>query len=290
MSIMANAKKYQGFSLLEMVVALVILGILIISLNGVFKLIFQTDHRLAQIYESQKIKDALETYLVVNSRLPCPDDPSNGINGNEDVSSSGCRTVSGVLPFNELGVKEKDVWGNYYFYRIIDDAASSKINDVCSTAGVFGLNATVTSADLYRCSSSNQLICDSPMPLVVCDGSWESVNASGSYLPHFSTYTRVYDSGVGIDGQVLSLAAESGDIEDQNVLAVAISWGSDGDRNYNDGINSSCDSSELTPGESENCNNDRVFVKTITGLNKDYVVAITLAQAKKAITTSRKFR
>ncbi|CAN8138791.1 hypothetical protein THIOSC15_1120007 [uncultured Thiomicrorhabdus sp.] len=115
-----SIRSLKGFSLLELSIALIILGLIIILFDGVFKLVVETDERLEQIYESRKVKDALETYLAVNSRLPCPDRDTavgDGISdGYEDIVSTNatgdigttdddvsyCRYSSGGLPMMTL--------------------------------------------------------------------------------------------------------------------------------------------------------------------------------------------
>lgn len=274
----------KGFSLLEMAIALVVLGILIMSFNTVFKLVFDTDHRVQQIYESQKVQDALETFLAVNSRLPCPDTDNDGY---EEFNGLVCSGSEGGLPYNELGIKEWDAWGNLYFYKIISSAAdpTGYTNQICHAASVFGVSGAVNTTDLYMCSGTNEVVCDSGTPDAgLCSGgTWGSATVNGDYPPYFSTYTPAND--------VLTVNAENGSVEDSSVVAVAISWGANGDEAYYyNAANKLCPVS-LPVNEQENCDGtNSIFVKTTIGLDRDYVIPITLNQAKKAVIASRRFK
>ncbi|QKI88549.1 type II secretion system protein [Thiomicrorhabdus xiamenensis] len=279
-----NKRLIKGFSLLEMAIALVVLGILIMSFNTVFKLVFDTDHRVQQIYESQKVQDALETFLAVNSRLPCPDTDDDGY---EEFNGLVCSSAEGGLPYNELGIKEWDAWGNLYFYRIISSAANPAgyTNQVCHAASVFGVSGAIDSTDLKICTSTNEVVCDATPDSALCNGgSWDAATVNGDYPPYFSIYTPPANDA-------LTVTADNGDIEDSNVVAVAISWGANGDEAYYyNAANKQCPGS-LSANEQENCDGtNTTFVKTTIGLDRDYVIPITLDQAKKAVIASRRFK
>jgi prepilin-type N-terminal cleavage/methylation domain-containing protein len=103
----------QGFTLIEMTMVLLIVGLLVgsfviplgaqIDINN----IKSTDQRLAQI------REALLGYAARNRRLPCS--ASNATTGIED--SATCNDEK-FLPWAVLGVDGKDGWGNTYRYRV----------------------------------------------------------------------------------------------------------------------------------------------------------------------------
>lgn len=280
MSIISSRQK--GFTLLELAIALVVLGILIVMFNGLFRLIFDTDKRIAQINENRLIQGALETYVAVNFRIPCPD--VNGDGFEDPPTGIACTAQSGGLPFKELGTKSVDAWGNSYYYRVISTATDvTKTSAICETASFFGRSGTLDDSGLQICSTSNEFSCDA---LGYCadlvassgsvSGSWSGASLNGDYSPFGTIYTPLTDE--------LSLVAESGDVEDTGVLAVFLSWGANG------GSLNATNCTGGTTNEQENCNDDNAFIKTETGLNRDYVTPITIYQAKKAMITSRRFK
>jgi prepilin-type N-terminal cleavage/methylation domain-containing protein len=101
----------QGFTLIEMTMVLLIIGLLIgsfiIPLGAQMDInnLKLTDQRLAQI------KEALLGYAARNRRLPCPDTDNDG---KEDSASCG---QEGNLPWADLGIDSKDAWGSYFRYR-----------------------------------------------------------------------------------------------------------------------------------------------------------------------------
>lgn len=104
----------HGFSLVEMAVVLVILGLVLATLFAPLaaqrdiKNITGTQASLSQI------KEAINGFAILNGRLPCPAkviaDPSNASYGLED--STLC-AQEGLLPWKTLGVPETDEWGTH---------------------------------------------------------------------------------------------------------------------------------------------------------------------------------
>lgn len=68
-------------------------------------------------------KEALIGYAIVNGRLPCPDDPGDGIDGLENppfspgVPFPGCAVDEGALPWQVLGIEPVDEWGRVFHYK-----------------------------------------------------------------------------------------------------------------------------------------------------------------------------
>jgi prepilin-type N-terminal cleavage/methylation domain-containing protein len=105
----------HGFSLVEMAVALIIIGLLIgglltpISARIDQKNLKRTDETL------EEIKEALLGFAVIHKRLPCADRDGDG------VENFPCNTnetkIEGDLPWRDLGVGRYDGWGNPFRYR-----------------------------------------------------------------------------------------------------------------------------------------------------------------------------
>ncbi len=120
--------KTKGFSLIEMAVVLVIVGLLVTGL--LLPLSAQIDQR--NYNETQRelsdMRDALVGYALSsaavsgNPHLPCPD--TNG-DGFEDRLGGVCVNQVGDFPWATLGLGRVDRWGNRYIYRVTSDFANS---------------------------------------------------------------------------------------------------------------------------------------------------------------------
>jgi len=111
-----SVMKNNGFSLVEMAVALIIIGLLIgglltpISARIDQQNLKRTDETL------EEIKEALLGFAVIHKRLPCADRDGDG------VENSPCDTdetkIEGDLPWRDLGVGRYDAWGQIFRYRV----------------------------------------------------------------------------------------------------------------------------------------------------------------------------
>jgi prepilin-type N-terminal cleavage/methylation domain-containing protein len=116
--------RQRGFTLLEMAVVLVIVGLLLGGfLNNLGAL--QARQRDEQTrHNLEEIREALITFAVVNKRLPCPAAPATadtvvGAGLERAPTAAGCTGgAAGVLPWATLGLPQTDAWGRRYTYRV----------------------------------------------------------------------------------------------------------------------------------------------------------------------------
>ena len=125
------SKRYSyGFTLVEMAVVLVILGLVLATLFAPLSAQRDIKNIVGTQASLNQIKEAMYGYAVLNGRLPCPAkviaDPTNANYGLEDATLCG---QEGLLPWKTLGVPETDEWGTrrilatdlwfgYWKYRI----------------------------------------------------------------------------------------------------------------------------------------------------------------------------
>lgn len=141
-----NQARKNGFTLVEMAIVLMIVGLLLGSM--LVPLSAQMEQQLTN--ETRKhideVQQALIGFAVATGRLPCPAQATlatgqadagveatkgstcacKSTTGNDktiadsSASKEGCTdtSVTGVLPWVTLGIKETDAWGRRYTYRV----------------------------------------------------------------------------------------------------------------------------------------------------------------------------
>ncbi len=135
---MVYKNAHPGFTLVEMAVVLVIVGLLLAGL--LIPLSAQIDQR--NYSDAQKamndIKDALAGYAMSHTALdgrpflPCPDITNDGI---EDRLAADCSNVNGDIPWATLSTPATDSWGNRYRYRVTQAFANSNVGFTLTTPG-----------------------------------------------------------------------------------------------------------------------------------------------------------
>jgi prepilin-type N-terminal cleavage/methylation domain-containing protein len=110
-------KIYHGFTLIEMAVVLVIIGLLIGGLLIPFSEQLNQKRLEATQQRLEEIKEALIGFAIIDGRLPCPDTYNDGIEDNP----AACNT-EGDLPWATLALDARshssDAWGTPFRYRI----------------------------------------------------------------------------------------------------------------------------------------------------------------------------
>lgn len=141
-----------GFSLVEMAIVLMIVGLLLGGLIPTLSAQMETQHISETRRQMNEIREALTGFALINGRLPCPADGSAAA-GSELVTGSGvaavCTLSKGVLPWATLGANEADAWGRRFTYRVaanFADGADGTGAVTCSTA---------TGVSFQLCSSAN---------------------------------------------------------------------------------------------------------------------------------------
>lgn len=147
-----NRSGERGFSLLELAIVVAIGGVM--SAGGMVMYNNYVREKAVVMTEakSDKVLDAISSYVQRYNRLPCPAIPADfgGVNEGTEQNNGQCfqsasADLAGVLPWRDLGLSRedaKDSWGRFYTYKpspsltIDTDAAADKVSDIANSAVV----------------------------------------------------------------------------------------------------------------------------------------------------------
>ncbi|MBA4381285.1 MAG: hypothetical protein C0406_01855 [Sideroxydans sp.] len=133
--------RYSGFSLVEMSIVLVIVGLLLAGLLPTLSGQIENQRRTETTKQLNEIRDALFGFAIINGYLPCPTTTTNPSDTNYGIAPSSCTadpTSEGYIPWKTLGVTETDAWGikrttttsswiGYWRYRVDRSFAASGV-------------------------------------------------------------------------------------------------------------------------------------------------------------------
>jgi prepilin-type N-terminal cleavage/methylation domain-containing protein len=127
-SVKPSKRQQQGFSLIEMAIVLVILGMLLGGLMIPLSSQREVSQRQATERQLQEIRNALIGFAQINNRLPCPAQiNTNGVEARvlAGVNMGNCTFPNGVIPFMDIGIQGSiinqnlvDVWQQPILYRL----------------------------------------------------------------------------------------------------------------------------------------------------------------------------
>ena len=131
MNIRSSAQAIKGFTLIELAVVLVVVGILLGSFIGTLSSRINVTKKSDAIEDLEEIKQSLMAYAFVNGYLPCPDCETGACPGgvvgdgiaDYDAGNTRCskNEAAGNVPWVTLGLGRGDPWSNHYRYAVQND-------------------------------------------------------------------------------------------------------------------------------------------------------------------------
>ena len=298
-------KKQSGFTLLEILISLVLIGLLVGSLTTLYKNENRAEKNKETIDTVKKAKEVLQTFLLINGYLPCPDRFSSG-NGDENRNANGtCEIRKGFFPSNTLGFDAEDGWGNKFYYQINARAENPVyIRDLCQPASVFadsgirtklGTSGMCTDTRQFYCSG-----CTAACP-TLCNFAASGDPRGTDSAPYF--YFSGYPFGADKAGSKnLSITDSNGSILNETTVAVVISFGSNGAKTWGGILNEPLNNCPnylsvdeiISSDEAENCNGDELFVASGGKYSNsakidDHIAWIDLYEIKRMVANKRLF-
>ncbi|HSN22498.1 MAG TPA: prepilin-type N-terminal cleavage/methylation domain-containing protein, partial [Usitatibacter sp.] len=162
----------RGFTLIEIVVVLFILGVVVAMAAALTTALTASQKLSTTTTRLAAIDNAIVQFVMQTKRLPCPADGtlvSTDANAGLETprsTSTGCTTnqAGGVVPWRTLGLTETDAtdgWNHRLTYRIQPGLAADSALDMswCDPAGSGGLAAGVCNS---ACTSATPANCTPP--------------------------------------------------------------------------------------------------------------------------------
>ncbi len=188
----------KGFTLIEMAIVLVIIGLLVTGLLTPLSAQKDIKDYTETRQQLEQIKEALYGYAVINGSLPCPTTTADPTNINYGRGDAACplTAAAGVLPWKDLGVREVDSWGTprnlaadpwvgYWIYRV-DPSFISPITISTTT--------TASNIDIHKNDGTSLTTATERAVAVVCSTGKNKV-ADGENAS-FETANPVYEQDV----------------------------------------------------------------------------------------------
>ncbi len=153
-------REAQGFTLIEMAVVLLIVGLLLGGLLQPLANRMEQERRRDTTAYLENVQEALVGFALVNGRLPCPDTDGDGVENTTGCQNLSTTFNSGDLPWATLGVASADAWGGTVSYAV--NGAFTTTFSLTTSGGGAGVLSVYDSAATGCSGSTGQVAVDVP--------------------------------------------------------------------------------------------------------------------------------
>ena len=242
MGAIEGPRKARGFTLVEILVVVVILGLIMAMAGILLRSVAATQKRSVTATRLANIEAAIVQFVQVQRRLPCPaDGTQTAAAGGLEMYSTGTCTGSqqhGVVPWRTLGLSAADAldgWERRITYRVGSELVAPEAMNLsrCDPAGTGALvsgvcNTTCTANSLGNCTPPGTYL--TGKGLTVKNLSGTDVMAPTAATPTGAAYVLIShgESGGGayLETGVLSPSSTvDGTEEQKNYANLAIGGG-----------------------------------------------------------------
>ncbi len=99
--------KTSGFTLIEMAIVLVVLGIIVSTAQTFYRDTIKTSEFVKIKAQLESINQALISFVIQNKRLPCADTDGNGYEGTgASICGTAATNQTGAVPYKTLGMNQ----------------------------------------------------------------------------------------------------------------------------------------------------------------------------------------
>lgn len=121
--------RQRGFTLIEIAIALTVIALLSVGAMSALQLAMLRA-RIAETRDAvREAREAVVAFAVVNRSLPCP--AVSATDGTEQSRAGGsCANRRGLLPWQTLGIRGVDGWGNRLGYAVSQPLVKSVGNRI----------------------------------------------------------------------------------------------------------------------------------------------------------------
>lgn len=237
--------KLSGFALVEVAIALTVLGI--IGALGLPMALHSLQRHKIQITEAhaEKILSALSAFVIQEGRLPCPANPAAPFSSFGEEVDTCLHNEEGILPFKTLGVPEalsKDGFGRYFTYVVESALTSKELSKEKAAPSILSFNILQDRPFTKPPPSKTTNFCNMQPPAIPLEILSSKEGAFAPVLPQGKDFIAVILVSHGEQGH----GAFKGDQSFARHQAAIHG-----------------------PGEEQNINGDKIFIQKTYSVNKD---------------------
>jgi len=284
-----------GFTLIEVAVVLVIVGIIISIMSTILPTLIQSSKISKCRAIMEKFDYSMEGYIAANGRCPCPDTDGDGLEnrnpGSNPPTDDTCAAYVGDLPYLSVGLSSgEDNWHNSITYAVYEDFIKTTPSGLCSSLSSFIQNPNTnwlrTTANGNSTNQAYALVSGGPKDLDGVNGFFDGLNGSSPNV-EFEIPDKIMDANYDdllratsfayLQGKQCGSGGAGGGGNCDGVESVFCGNCDDTIDNDNDGLTDCIDTDCATHPECANpvCNIATASPLPSGTINSDYSVTLT---------------